>query len=240
MMLTDMIENVSLLIGFHAVFGLVLGFVLARLVIKTDEQHRGLSFSLLTLSLVKSPEVSYRLFQVFVGLLMALVFVLNAMFLDGGWPLLFWQLMSLFLVAAAVYDLAFRLIPVSLIGLLVSVSFFTPLFFGFPLPYWQAFGGALATGGLVLLLYLGTRGHGIGEADVFLAVVIGLMFGWAKGLLVFSAANVLGLLVVLPLVAFLGKNRMKQIPLVFFMVLAILLEWYLNYTEPVLTLIGAS
>jgi len=85
-----------------------------------------------------------------------------------------------------------------------------------------------------------TRGKGIGEADIFLAGVTGALFGWMEGLLVFSAANFLGLVAVLPLIALFGKKRMKQIPLVFFIVLAIFLEWYVGYTDPLLQLLYFS
>jgi prepilin signal peptidase PulO-like enzyme (type II secretory pathway) len=222
----------------HATFGAILGAILARMVLKTDEQHRGLSFSLLTLSLIKMPGVSYWLYQAVLAFIMAGVFVLNALYLDSGWGLLYWQLISLLMLAAAVYDLAFRLIPVPVMALLIFFAAAIPLFFGFPLPYWDAFGGGLLVGGLVLIMYLITGGQGIGEADVLMALVIGLIFGWIKGLLVFSAANFLGLAVVIPLIFILGKKRMKQIPLVFFLVLAILLEWYVGYTGVVLGWVG--
>lgn len=222
----------------HAAFGVLLGAILARLVLKTDEQHRGLSFSLLTISLIRMPGVSYWFYQIFVALLVAGVFVLNAVMLDTGWALIYWQLMSVLMIAAAVYDLAFRLIPVPVMAALMLVALFSPLLFAFPLPYWESFGGGLIVGSLVLVLYLVTKGQGIGEADVLMAFVIGMMFGWVKGLLVFSAANFLGLAVVLPLIMVLGKKRMKQIPLVFFLVLAIFFEWYLGYTGLVLGWMG--
>jgi len=146
----------------------------------------------------------------------------------------FLHVLSALLIFTALYDAAFRLIPVSLIILLIWVVFLGTLFLMEPLPVSQSSVGAMVVGGVVLVLYLITKGKGIGEADIFLAGVTGALFGWMKGLLVFSVANFLGLVVVLPLMAFFGKERMRQIPLVFFIVLAIFLEWYFGYSGIIL------
>lgn len=150
-------------------------------------------------------------------------------------PVALYHVLSVLLIATALYDVVFRLIPSSLVILLIWAVFMGTLFLGAPLPVSQSSFGAVVVGGVVLLLYLLTKGRGIGEADIFLAGVIGALFGWEHGLLVFSVANFLGLLVILPLMALLGKDRFRQIPLVFFMMLAIFLEWYLNYCDLILT-----
>ena len=171
---------------------------------------------------------------VFTTLLMAVFFFLNARLFVSGWPLVMAQLMTVLLLAAALYDLFFRLIPIVLLLALVSVALLFPLLWSIPLSPFDAGVGAAVVGGVVLLLYAATKGRGIGEADIFLGAVIGALFGWIEGLLVFSVANFLGLVVMIPFIAALGKARTKLIPLVSFLVLAIFLEWYGGYTKVVL------
>ncbi|MGE3278658.1 MAG: prepilin peptidase [Candidatus Altimarinota bacterium] len=150
-------------------------------------------------------------------------------------PVAYFHVLSGLLIATALYDMVFRLIPSSLVILLIWVVFLGTLFLAEPLPVSQSSVGAVVVGGVVLVLYLLTKGKGIGEADIFLAGVTGALFGWEHGLLVFSVANFLGLVVILPLIAVLGKARLRQIPLVFFIVLAIFLEWYVGYCGLILT-----
>lgn len=172
-----------------------------------------------------------------VTFLMAGFFFLNERLFVSSWPLLMAQLMTFLLLAAALYDLFFRLIPIVLLFALVSLALLFPLLWSVPLPPFDAGVGAAVVGGVVLLLYIVTKGRGIGEADIFLGAVIGALFGWIKGLLVFSVANFLGLVVMIPFIAVLGKARTKLIPLVSFLVLAIFLEWHVGYTEEILKLV---
>lgn len=223
---------------FSALAGTLTGIVLARFLLKTDEQHQGLQVSFFTTSLVKFPRFTFWGYQVLMAVLLAGLFAFNVQVFAPGWGMLFWQVTTALLVACAAYDLAFRLIPASLLVLLILVAALSPLVFGFPLLFLDALLGGVIVGSLVLVMYLVTAGQGIGEADVLMAVVIGMLFGWMKGLLVFSAANFLGLAVVLPLILVLGKKRMKHIPLLFFLSIAIFLEWYFQYTAVVLGWMG--
>jgi|CXWL01.1.fsa_nt_gi Flp pilus assembly protein protease CpaA len=141
---------------------------------------------------------------------------------------------GLLLLTAAIYDLIYRAIPLIILIALVALSFLMPFVAQTTLlPADSIYGGGIV-GGLVLLIYLLTGRRGIGEADIFLSAVIGLLFGWKSGLLVFSAANMIGLLVMLPLILIFGRERMKMIPLGTFLVIAIFLEWAFSYAELVL------
>lgn len=172
-----------------------------------------------------------------------LVALLSGLFFGGLFSLnsfifaerfLFFDVLSVLLVFSALYDLLFRLIPLPLLLSVVVFVLSSSFFFSILLSSEEALWGGGIVGGVVLLLYLVSKGRGIGEADVLLAFVLGFLFGWDRGLLVFSAANFLGLLVILPLIALLGKKRMKQVPLVLFIVIAVLLEFYFDYSGALL------
>lgn len=145
----------------------------------------------------------------------------------------FWQIITVMLLLVAFYDLAYRLIPEVLLWVLVAFVFFYSLVFSFPLEMMDALLGCAVVGGLVFLFYVLTKGKGIGGADVYVSAVVGLMYGWSEGLLVFSLANILGVAIILPLSLWLGKKKVRQVPLVFFLVLAIYLESYFLITDEV-------
>lgn len=187
------------------------------------------------------PSRGFLLLYLLVGVTTALLFYANVMLLEVSfWPLVFFQVLTVLLLAAAFFDLAFRLIPVLLLSGLILLVAAASIVYALPIPIQASFIGGIVVGVMVLLLYAITRGRGIGEADISMGVIIGGLFGWQKGLLVFSAANILGLLLLLPMIAVFGKKRMKLIPLVFFLVIAIFLEWYLGYTNHILQLILIS
>jgi leader peptidase (prepilin peptidase)/N-methyltransferase len=166
------------------------------------------------------------------GLFFGGLFSLNAFVFPGRF--LFFDVLSVLLIFSALYDLLFRLIPLPLMLSIVVFVLSSSFFFSILLPSWEALWGGGIVGGVVLLLYLVSKGRGIGEADVLLAFILGFLFGWDRGLLVFSAANFLGLLVILPLIVLLGKERMKQVPLVLFIVIAVLFEFYFDYSGALL------
>lgn len=145
----------------------------------------------------------------------------------------FWQVLTVMLLLVAFYDLAYRLIPEVLLWIMVAFVFFFSFYFSFPLEMLDALLGCAVVGGLVFLFYFFTGGKGIGGADVYVSAIVGLMYGWSEGLLVFSLANILGVAIILPLSMWLGKNKVKQVPLVFFLVLAIYLESYFLITDEV-------
>ena len=151
---------------------------------------------------------------------------------------IFWIILAVLLILAAVYDLAFRLIPLWLILVLVLYVLLSSAIFSVPLSILPALLGAVVVGCLVLTVYLVTRGRGLGEADIIIAAVIGMLFSWSKGLIVFAAANFIALIVVLIMRGFFSSKKMKYIPLVFFLVIAIFLEMFVGYSGLVLRLMG--
>lgn len=116
-----------------------------------------------------------------------------------------WLVTIVFLVALAVYDIKWMLLPDKLtfpliglgtmLGLLLAYGVMrlslidSLLFIGY---------GLLSIGGLYYALYILTKGQGVGFGDVKLGIAMGLMGGWKVGLITVMLANVIALLFVLP------------------------------------------
>lgn len=220
----------------HFAIGFISGVVLLFFFLSLTGKSTDLPTSELVKN-IKSKPVFKFLSALVLAALMASVFYLNSIIFSNY---IFWDLVAFLLIFTAVYDLVFRLIPIYLLVVLVLLVFGAAYFFSDPLPILYSLTGAAVVAGVIAVMYLVTKGRGIGEADIFLGAVIGALFGWTKGLLVFSAANFLGLAVVAPLILIYGKKRMRQIPLILFMVMAIFLEWYIGYTELVLSYLSLS
>ena len=219
----------------HALLGVLLGGVLAGVLIRMADRDPELSFCL-----SRKQPLQWWGFHGLVGALTGWVFWMNTEIVGLGAEVVFLHVVSLALIMAALADVLYRLVPAPLLFGLWVVILLAEAFLGYPMAISSGIAGALAVGGVVLALYVVTKGRGIGEADVVLAFILGMLFGWRVGLVVFAVANMLGLVVVLPLIAVLGKERMKQIPLVFFIVLAIFLEWYFGYVSWIFTAIGLT
>jgi len=219
----------------HTVLGVLLGGVLAGILVRMADRDPELTFCL-----SRGKPLQWWGFHGLMGLLTGAVFYLNTQVWGFGAEVVLYHVLSLGLIMSAISDVLYRIVPgLLLLGIWVVVLL-AQAFLGYPMSISMGIAGAAAVGGVVLVLYLITKGRGIGEADVVLAFVLGMLFGWRVGLVVFAVANMLGLVVVLPLIPLLGKDRMKHIPLVFFIVLAIFLEWYLGYVSMIYDAIGLT
>jgi leader peptidase (prepilin peptidase)/N-methyltransferase len=91
---------------------------------------------------------------------------------------------------------------------------------------WQAsFTGALLGGGLFYLIAVVSRG-GMGGGDVKLIAMIGAFLGWKGVLLTIFLAALVGSLVGIFLMVFMGKGRKDPIPFGPFLVLGALLTLF--------------
>jgi len=91
---------------------------------------------------------------------------------------------------------------------------------------WEYFLAAVGAVGFLGLLYLITKGKGMGLGDVKLAVFMGLFLGGQKTILAFYMAFVIGALVSLILMIFKKANRKTLIPFGPFLILGILVAWF--------------
>lgn len=185
-----------------------------------------------------------------VEMLTALAFVGSFLFWPYGWSdvavVLFagWLISLVILIALAVYDMKWMLLPDKLTFPLMGLSFVMGLILTIgvmQMTLSDAFlfmgYGVLSIGGLYYVLYILTKRRGVGFGDVKLGVAMGLMGGWKVGLITVMLANVIGLLAVLPGMIS-GKVKFKsRIPFGPFLIIGFivayvaaepLINWYLS------------
>ena len=131
-----------------------------------------------------------------------------------------WLIMLILLTALLVYDARWRLLPdrlmwplivLALVFAVVNYFFMARLSFG---EFFATIGlGLLPVAGVYGVLWLVSRGRWVGLGDVKLGVAVGLLLNWKGALLVLSLANILGCLVVLPLLVMKKLKLTSQIAL---------------------------
>ena len=132
------------------------------------------------------------------GTALALAVTFSALaFHQLGWTGRAWALVPLLVILAVVVvvDLWTRIIPdeLTLSGLVYALVLSASQGWSFLV---QAIAGALAAGGVVLVLAVVTRG-GIGGGDIKLMAMLGAALGWKVALIVLALSQMLPALVVL-------------------------------------------
>ncbi len=99
-------------------------------------------------------------------------------------------------------------------------------------PLVSAVGAVGVLGGLYLLIYLISKGRWVGFGDVKLGLALGLLLGdWALALLALFLANLIGTLVVIPLLASRKLKRDSRVPFGPFLIagtfISLLFGWYI-------------
>jgi prepilin signal peptidase PulO-like enzyme (type II secretory pathway) len=129
---------------------------------------------------------------------LALAFSVVA-FLRFGWVLQFWSLVPLLVALALtiVLDLRAKVIPdfITLPGIVYALALAAVL--ESPL-FWEAVLGALAGGGVLLLVAVVSRGA-IGGGDIKLMAMLGAALGWKGALVVLAFSQVAAAIVALGL-----------------------------------------
>src|SRR3989338_7846665 len=139
--------------------------------------------------------------------------------------LLYLFLVSVLVVVATV-DVKFSLIPTSLVFLASFVSLFYNYFFLRSDLFVEHVFAAFGAGIFFLAIVLLTRGRGMGEGDVILGFLIGMVLGFLEMILAVFLAFSLGAIVAIILL-FLGKKRFGQtIPFGPFLVCGFLLSLF--------------
>ena len=184
-----------------------------------------------------------------VELLTAVVFVASYLawpfgFETAGLVLFgFWLIALVLLVALAVYDKRWYLLPNSMVFPLVAVGVaigVTRFIFVEGSEVWQALMnmalGVVVISGLYFALYEYSSGKWVGFGDVKLGLFIGFILGWQGALLALFLANFIGLLYVLPLLLLRRVQTSSKIPFGPFLIAASfitflwgqqLIDWYL-------------
>jgi leader peptidase (prepilin peptidase)/N-methyltransferase len=155
-----------------------------------------------------------------VELLTAALFCLSALEFGFGLAGLAAALLSAFLIVTVFVDIDHLLIldvvtfPVAGAGLVIAVLA------GRGVPALE--GAALGTV-LFGLIYLGTRGAGLGLGDVKLAACVGIFLGLTNALAAFAAAFVIGAILALPVLALRKRRGRDVLPFGPFLVLGALI-----------------
>lgn len=192
----------------------------------------------------KKPIPDSPLVELAAGVIFALSYIYWPYNLEGGQLVLFvtWLSTSVGLLALAVYDLRWMLLPSKILYPVFFIAFAGQLvyFIGFEankphaLVSWIL--SVLVASGIFLLLFLASQGKWIGYGDVRLGLITGtLLRSPAKSFLMIFLASALGALVALPLIA-AGKQKLSsRVPFGPFLILATficvlwgssLINWY--------------
>ncbi len=137
---------------------------------------------------------------------------------------LFGLIIIVFLVFSTVFDLKYMILPdFSTVFLLISVLITQ-------LMKWNTVGsyGLAAVGsfGFLEILYLITKGRGMGFGDVKLALFMGLFLGYPKILIAMYVAFIFGALVGLFLMVIKKINKKTMIPFGPFLIFGTMLAWF--------------
>lgn len=154
-------------------------------------------------------------------ILFSLVFII---FFFGYYDYLHWEV-----------DVNSLYVSLGFVAILNIINFFTPL------PYFASWdshlAAALGLAGIILIVFLLSKGGGMGEGDIYLFGIVGLMLGISGGLLAFFLAVISGALVGSIKAVFLKKLKKVRIQLAPFIafgtIVALLFQiqiinWYLN------------
>ncbi|MCL2174284.1 prepilin peptidase [Candidatus Saccharibacteria bacterium] len=138
-----------------------------------------------------------------------------------------WLSMVTLMAALLVYDARWQLLPNKLlwplVGLAITLTVLNNIFVQqlFLVDFLTQIGLAmLPVAGVYGILYIVSRGKWIGLGDVKFGLVVGLLVNWLGAILVLAGANLIGTLVMLPLLIKRKLNLNSKIPLGPFLILA--------------------
>lgn len=132
-------------------------------------------------------------------------------------PFAVWLVALVGLVAMAVYDLRWMIIPdkiiIPLIVLAISLTFVEAVFFdGGPERIRDSVLGLLVGGGFFFLVYQLSKGRWIGGGDVKLGIFLGILLGARDSFIALYAASIAGSLTMISLLIFRKVSRKSKIP----------------------------
>jgi len=189
----------------------------------------------------------YPVVEVVVGLIFAVSYALwpSTIHLNGQWVLFSgWLLASIGLLALAVYDLRWMILPnkiiyptlaVAVLARVGYISFFDPKPFH-AVVLWVL--SIVVASGVFFCLFFISKGKWIGYGDVRLGLITGtLLADPAKSLAMLFLASLIGTLVILPALSKGNKNLASKLPYGPFLITATgimvvfgerILDWYKN------------
>lgn len=138
-----------------------------------------------------------------------------------------WLIIVVFMTALLVYDARWRLLPNKLLWPLVGVAATFAVLCNIGVHHLGLVDFLIQIGlamipvaGIYGLLYLMSRGKWIGLGDVKFGLVVGLLVNWLGAVLVLAGANILGTLMMMPLIIRRKLTMNSKIPFGPFLILA--------------------
>lgn len=136
-----------------------------------------------------------------------------------------WLIQLVILISLFVYDLKWYLLPNKLTYTLIAVALAEQIINTTTISelLLNTFIGVLVGSGLFYLIFMTTKGKGIGGGDVKLGVYLGLALGWQHALIALLVAFYSATLFSLPLILMRKVNRKSKIPFGPFIILGIVI-----------------
>ncbi|MBL8160029.1 prepilin peptidase [Candidatus Saccharibacteria bacterium] len=171
----------------------------------------------------KPISVQYPLVEIAVGTLFVISYLCwpdKLTYWYDWMDLAFWLAYVVLLAALFIYDLRWYILPDKLVWTLVGLALLQlAIHVIFAFDNTQRFDilqmavyGLLPISGLYWVIYMFSRGRMVGFGDVKLGIFMGLVLGWQKALMALLFANLIGGIIVFPLLL-LGKlKRDSRVP----------------------------
>lgn len=174
--------------------------------------------------------VSYPVVELISGLLFLIFFLIikdNYLVISSPlfvFNLLIGWLMLVFLMLSTVFDCKYMELPdfstiFMCLGAIAYNHFNSVL-------SWQNLVAALGASGFLFLLYVLTKGKGMGFGDVKLVIFTGLLLGGAKSILAFYMAFISGAIIGIVLIIFKKAKRDSAVPFGPYLIFGTLMAWW--------------
>ena len=172
----------------------------------------------------KKLPVVYPLLELFTGLIFVINFeILKQVQNDVAMSVVSLVMITL-LIFSAVFDLKYMILPGFSSVILIVIALLGVIFDEKNIiPYLVS---AVGASGFLGILYIVTKGKGMGDGDVILAIFMGLFLGWPKIIVALYLAFIGGAIIGIILLV-LKKVKMKsEIPFGPMLIMATLFTWY--------------
>jgi len=180
----------------------------------------------------KKLDVSYPIVEIITGLLFLLNFQFSIFNFQSifNFEFLILNLITVLVIYSAVYDAktmylpdwsTYTLIFLAIIYQIIGRPVGPPMLYLLNIVY-----AAIGASGFLLLLYLITKGKGMGLGDVYLALFMGLLLGWPKIILAFYIAFIVGAIWGIILLILKRKKIKSEVPFGPFLLFGTMVVWY--------------
>ena len=164
--------------------------------------------------------IAYPIVELITGIIFV-IFYFGGTHYNVSLQMIIGFIIIIFLVFSAVFDLKYMILPDFSTWILVGCAVIRLLSNGHagPSVLLQNIFAALIASGFLLILYLITKGEGMGMGDVKLALFMGLFLGAKKTIVAFYIAFIVGAVVGIILLVFFKFKRRSPIPFGPFLIL---------------------